>query len=189
MRLTTWVRLCIVVLVGFGLGAFQGTAAAQESDTFVIIRAVDCEEAPEPGTPPLSEGTPAGCVEADGVTFTISDLEDTVLGTCTTDVTGSCEMIVPVAEGTEVVIEEDESTVTPGYAPINNPLTGPLRTFESIAEIQFFNIPEDEDVDELPDTGVGVTAPSAPGTWMPVLLAGALLLTLAGSRLRSQRNG
>ena len=41
-------------------------------------------------------------------------------------------------------------------------------------------------VDELPDTGAGMTASPAPGAWVPVLLTGALLLTLAGSRLRAR---
>ena len=46
----------------------------------------------------------------------------------------------------------------------------------------FANVPDE--VEELPDTGVGVTASPAPGTWVPVLLVSALLLVTAGRGLR-----
>jgi hypothetical protein len=179
----------LLVAIGLAVAALAMAPVivmAQDPEVFVIIRVVDCEEAPAPGSPPLSEGTPTGCEPADGVSFTVYDLDDTVLGTCTTDATGSCDMILPVAEGTEVVIEEDESTVTPGYAPIENPLTGPLRLHESIAEIQFFNIPEE--TSELPDTGAGSGVEMVPGSLTPnpagLLAVLAVILGLGGAVLR-----
>jgi hypothetical protein len=59
--------------------------------------------------------------------------------------------------------------------------------------VTFFNVvgdgPPPDPVDELPDTGVGLAASPSPGAWVPVLLAGALLLTVVGSRSRSWTDG
>ncbi|HYI26186.1 MAG TPA: hypothetical protein VD767_12315 [Thermomicrobiales bacterium] len=165
-------------------------AAAQGEGTNVDVSIANCEHEPPPDEGPIlgEQGElPDYCEMAGGVTVTIYDLDGDVLATCTTDSNGTCDnLLVPVDQDTEVVVEVDESTVKSGYAPIRNSFTTVLFPFEGTAEVNVINIPEE--TSELPDTGAGTGARTVPGS-LTANVAGALavlavILVLGGAMLR-----
>lgn len=113
--------VALVVMIA-GLGAVSLlTAGAQDRTTPInlLVSAVDC-----PDFEALSAG---GCEPAAGVAFTVTLPSGEEIGACTTEIdtmqdrtAGFCSVEVPL--GT-LVVTEDLSTVTEGYAPVENPRT------------------------------------------------------------------
>jgi hypothetical protein len=100
---------------------------------------------------------------------------------------------VGATEVTEVPLGAYEvcEAVPDGYEAFGVPLSDTQEAYDNCVafevganqeDVLFVNVPED--VEELPDTGAGLAVVPAPGAWVPVLIASALLLVLAGSRLR-----
>jgi hypothetical protein len=165
------VQLIAMALLVAALVMIQVPAAAQEERGRLVINAANCEHEPPPDKGPIlgEQGElPEYCEYADGFTATAYDVNGNVLGTCTTNFTGFCEMDEPISVGTEVVVEADESTVKPGYAPIENPFTGPFGHFEGTSEYNFVNVPSE--TSGLPNTGAGSGAEGAPGNLTPGLV-------------------
>jgi hypothetical protein len=178
----------------------------EETFEYTVYKA-NCEEYPdlprdEAGFDlPVTEVLPEGCSAAEGVAFTVYEYDDAAddnaekgdeLTRCTTDASGVCRVTLPWDPenglGPYYVVEEDESTVTPGYSLIQNPqVIFYTPSGGDVPYANFINVPEE--VDELPNTGAGLTTPPEPGVWAPVLLAGALLLTVVGIRARSGADG
>jgi hypothetical protein len=138
------------------------------------------------------------CEAAEGVTFAVYEYDDDAisekgveLARCATDASGACTVTLPWdpenGRGPYYVVEEDESTGTSGFSPIENPVT--VFYTPTGGDAPYVNRINLRDVDELPDTGTGSAAERAANAWVPVLLAGALLLTVVGSLARSRTDG
>lgn len=181
--------LVVIILVVAAFATAQVTAAAQESGVPLYVYVANCERNRLPGEGPIlgEQGDlPEYCEVGEGVTINVFDLDGNVLGTCTTGAGGSCRILVPAPEGTEVEIEEDESTIKPGYSPVENPFVRELRTFEGLDEAVFINLPDDDT--GLPDTGSGSGAEAGPGSLTHnlagLLAALATVLGVSGAVLR-----
>ena len=201
MRLITWVRLMIIVLAGCGLGMIPLSAGAGvvPETSGIFLSKKFCDEIvvqPEVLGDPYCLGYPA---EAAGieVEFIITNLTTGEEQTVTILIGFSDPVIGGIARVTNLPLGPYQvcETVPAGSVAYHHEYGDPLvqdhcATIEVTAverDLSFYNVPED--VDELPDTGAGLTAAPAPDTWVPVLVAGALLLTLAGSRLREPGQG
>jgi hypothetical protein len=191
-----WVLIPLVVAVTVVTNVALATSAAAQDDTFdYTIYKAYCEEPlppPERGTgepnPPLTDSLPDGCEFAEGIVFTVSDVEGKELDSCTTDASGVCGVTLPMSLfdddfDADFVIEEEESTARAGYTLPENPITTSWVPNEfNPPYINLANLPDD--TTDLPDTGAGLAAEPAGNAWVPVLLAVGLLLAIAGVRSR-----
>lgn len=167
-QFATHVRLTAMVALLVALGSMTMTApiAAQEEINFDIAK-FDCERDPmEAGDDISLPGaiTPDYCTPVSGVAFEVALENGDVIGSCTTDESGICSLSVPF-EAT-VVVTEDVTTGTAGYAPVENPIT--TQAVTEFAHAMFINVPE---TTELPDTGVGSTASSSGSAFGGFMLA------------------
>lgn len=181
--------LIAITVVVAALATAQVTVSAQESGVPLYVYVANCERNRLPGEGPIlgEQGDlPDYCELGVGVTVNVFDLDGNVLSTCTTGNGGSCYMVVPVPEGTEVEIEEDESDIKPGYSPVENPFARELRTFEGSDEAVFINLPVDDS--GLPNTGSGSGMEtgfrSLTHNLTGLLVTLATLLGLSGAALR-----
>lgn len=172
MHLRFAVMLSAVVALG---GMWAPSAAAQEEINFDVGK-FDCERNPEEVGDDISVPAyifPDYCTPASGVTFEVALENGDVIGSCTTDASGICSLSVP-NEAT-VVVTEDVTTATAGYAPVENPVT--TRAVNEFAHAMFINVPQ---TTELPETGVGSAAPSSSsslaGFTLAMLLCAALVV-------------
>jgi hypothetical protein len=163
-------------------GAGAGTQVPQID--FRILK-IDCAE--DPGIFPEGE-IPEGCTPVEGVYFTI-DIEDGDTLNCTTNADGRC--LVQVPSEANVLVTEDVSSGTDGYAPRENPVE--TVAANEFAGAVFVNLPEEPPTTGLPDTGAGIANladPAHAGGLAVIatllLLAGALV-TLTPSGIRPRR--
>lgn len=98
----------------------------------------------------VSEGsTPAGCTRATNVRFSVAAEDGTPVGVCRTDDYGICA--VEVLVGSTVLITEDVSTGSPGFAPVYNPIKVVVNPQSEVFAV-FVNLPI-RDVDDDDDEG------------------------------------
>jgi len=173
--------LAAVALAVAALAMMHTTVSAQEAPETIAFRIVkvNCEEAPGPDVPPISEGgVPEGCEAAEGVDFTVSDTDGNEIASCTTDTDGRCTVQAP--NEADVVVEEDESTGEPGFSPLENPIETTAVT--EFAGANFINVRDA--APELPDTGTGDGAVVLATGMTGLIAVVATLLALGGALVR-----
>lgn len=177
-RVPTAFRTIVITLaVLTGALLLPGFAAAQTTTFPFPITKFDCEE--DPGTIGQAE-IPEGCVTVAGVSMTVYDGDDNVLGTCVTGAGGMCIVDLEVPDDAMVYVEEDVSTATPGYAPRENPVA--VEIVMEFSEAKLVNLPEAPD---LPNTGSGTGPGGTSATAFAALLGTtAFVLGLGGEVLR-----
>ncbi len=152
-------------------------------DTFDLpITKLECTSDPGQVRPfGLIENPPEGCTFGVGVSFTVTDADGTVLGSCTTPAgpPPTCHVTVPVPS--TVVVTEDVSTAALGFAPRENPITVEVEPATEASAI-FVNLSQPD----LPETGAG-TAASARHTGFAALLLGGLSFAFAVAGYRWRR--
>lgn len=130
------------VLLAIASLSTAASARAQDLTVDLPIVAFTCPS--DPGDVSLARGNiPAECEEVAGVAFTVRAEDGSVLGTCTTDASGSCRVTVPAPDGpTPVLVVEDVETVPAGYVPRENPVESFIGVPE--AEAVVINLPADQ---------------------------------------------
>ncbi len=141
-RITLGVLAALLVIASLS----ARSASAQGLTVDLPIVAFTCPS--DPGDVSLARGNiPAECEEVAGVAFTVRAEDGTVLGTCTTDASGTCRVTVPAPDGpTPVLVVEDVETVPAGYVPRENPVESFIGVPEAGALV--INLPEDEAASE-----------------------------------------
>ena len=170
----------------FGFAALAPPAAAQDAPATITFRISKYSCPTDPGrVSPAVGNIPEECDPVGGVTFTVALEDGTVVGTCTTDATGLCQLQAP-NEAT-VVVTEDVSTVPAGYRPRENPIT--TRVVTEFAGALFINLPQ---VTTPPKTGVGfapVAAVSGAAGAVALGASGLAILAAATASGRRRRTG
>lgn len=169
--------LSALVLALVAMASFHGAAVAQDSLFPFPITKFNCEE--DPGTIGQAE-LPDGCVLVEGVSVTVFDGEGNELGSCVTDENGGCIVDVDVPDDGLVVVEEDESTGTPGYTPRENPVE--VEIVNEFSEAKIVNLKETKP--ELPDTGTGDRSTVDSDGAAALLAVVAVVLALCGALMR-----
>lgn len=105
--------------------------------------------------------------------------DGTFTGSCTTDDTGLCSLMVP-NEAT-VTVTEDTTTAPAGTVPRENPIT--TQAVTEFAGALFINLPADEPT-ELPDTGAGVGADESSTALITSTLVATMLTGSAAVLIR-----
>jgi hypothetical protein len=189
MKAVLWGRLVIVLVVGMGLGGFPLLASAQseQQPTTLQVTKQACLGRPENGCGDGLDKDAAGTT----FDFLVTDLDigeevwiEVVIETSgkgatamTNVLPGFYQVCESVPEGYAGFAEEGEGQVT-----YNNCVLVPVGEGER-AVVTFDNWRVG--VEDLPDTGVGLSSATGSQPWVPILLAGALLVLLAGLRVRS----
>ena len=164
------------------IGQFHFAAAVQDSLFPLPITKFNCEE--DPGTIGQAE-LPDGCVLVEGVSVTVFDSEGAELGSCVTDENGTCIVDLDVPDDSIVLVEEDESTGTPGYAPRENPVQ--VEIVNEFSEAKFVNLKETEP--KLPNTGTGDRAMVDSRGTAALLAVFVVVLALGGALIRRPDEG
>jgi len=125
------------------------------------IRVYVCEQEPTRGLGIAAAVEPEGCRLADGVTVRVEPAEGGEVVSCTTGRfrpgSGSCQVMTPLSQrvrlvpeedrirlGPEhfrVVVTQDDTTLPPGYAPLENPIR--TAAYSEFAGATFVNLPAD----------------------------------------------
>lgn len=160
-RLPLLIRVLVMAVTLIGaMAGLGGTTAAQELTVDLPIVKFTCPF--DPGDVSLAaDNIPAECTEVAGVAFTVRDEAGTIIGTCTTDASGSCIVTVPAPDGpTPVLVVEDVTTAPAGFVPRANPVEAFIGVPEAAA--LFINIPTEE---AQPDTiGLGIQKFNCPSS-------------------------
>lgn len=146
-----FLRLAAMLAMLVGLGTVIAPGAAAQTEINFDVAKFNCERDPEMAGDAISIPgaiVPDYCTPVSGVAFEVALENGDVLGSCTTDERGICSLSVPI-EAT-VVVTEDVTTGTAGYAPVENPIT--TRAVTEFAHAMFINVPETTGLPELPDT-------------------------------------
>lgn len=159
-----------VIALLLALSSTLASAVAQDAPAEIDFRInkIDCPSDPGQVSPAAGNFPPEGCTAASGVSFTVALEDGTEVASCTTDADGMC--IVSAPNEATVVVTEDVSTATEGYAPRENPIT--TRVVTEFAGAVFVNIlqtPPDEgdddgDTDDGTDNGTDDTPATLPDT-------------------------
>jgi hypothetical protein len=119
------VVLAIVALAAIGAGLVPAGRISGRQESFPLeIGATLCQRAPDTLAPQALSG--AGCEPASGIRIEVRTQNGEPLGECVTAVEptevqiATCAMAVPF--DTAVLAYEDESTLPPGFAPLNQGL-------------------------------------------------------------------
>jgi hypothetical protein len=193
MKIWHWGRLVIVLVVGMGLGAFPFIASAQseQQPTTIQVRKYVCLGHPDNGCGDGLDSDAAGATFEFVVTNPDTDEEFSIEVTIETSGKGATEVpnVLPghykvcesVPEGYEGYAIQGDETQYHEQVTYDNCMIFRIREGE-YAVATFYNWREG--VEDLPDTGAGSLAATGAAPWVPVLLAGALLMLVAGLRLR-----
>lgn len=188
IRSTVVVTLIAVLAVAFSGSVALARAQDAPEEIDFRINKIDCPSDPGQVSPAAGNFPPEGCTAASGVSFTVALEDGTEVATCTTDDSGMC--IVSAPNEATVVVTEDVSTATDGYAPRENPITTQVVTeFAGAVFVNVLETPADTGDDggtgtdggsaTLPDTGTG--AATGVGSSIPLYGMLAFLAMAAGA--------
>lgn len=137
----TLLRTVIMLAMLVSLGAVMTSGVAAQEEINFDVAKFDCERDPQAAGDDISlHGaiTPDYCAPVSGVAFDVALENGEYVGSCETDERGICSLSVPF-EAT-VVVSEDVTTGTAGYAPVENPIT--TQAVTEFAHAMFVNVPE-----------------------------------------------
>lgn len=174
-----FVLASLLLITGFASPAAFAQQPTEEI-TFRISKYA-CDR--DPGNvSPAAGNIPDYCDPTAGVTFTVETEDGSFTGSCTTESSGMCSLMVP-NEAT-VTVTEDLTTAPDLTVPRENPIT--TQAVTEFAGALFINLPAprgDEPTD-LPDTGAGVAAAERDASLFVSALAATLLSGSAALLIR-----
>lgn len=157
--------------------------SAQDVPEEITFRISKYTCARDPGNVSTAAGNiPDYCEPTAGVSFTVESEDGAFTGSCTTDDSGLCSLMVP-NEAT-VTVTEDTTTAPAGTVPRENPIT--TQAVTEFAGALFINLPApgDDEPTELPDTGAGVTVAESSTALIVSALAATMLSGSAAVLIR-----